>query len=82
MHFEIVAQTIGPRHKKGERQNAQTSRAGWRPRKTSQCRLARDIAQSILDHPGRTPEHYTNDPDLIAQIVDALGRLEEQTMGR
>lgn len=73
MQSEIVAQAGAPRHQKGERKNAQTSRAGWRPRKTSQCRLALDIAQSILDHPGRTPEHYTNDPNLIARIVAALG---------
>lgn len=60
------------RERKRERTNAQTSRKGWRPRKTSQKRLAEDIAASMKAHEGRDIEHYTTDPDLI-MMVQKLG---------
>lgn len=61
------------RERSFERRNAQTSRVGWRPRKTSRKRLAEDIAHSIREHEGRQVSDYTTDPELVAMVTQALG---------
>lgn len=58
--------------KKRERTNAQTSRKGWKPRRTSNRRLAEDIAHSIRSHAGRTISDYTTDPELVGMVQKAL----------
>lgn len=71
----IVSNGTG-RNKKNrnfERRSAQTSRGGWRPRKTSKTQLARDIAESILSHEGREISDYTVDPELVFMVKRALG---------
>ena len=55
-----------------ERRNAQTSRAGWRPRQTSQIQLAKDIAESMRGHPDREITHYTLDSELISMVQREL----------
>lgn len=61
------------RERKRERTNAQTSRMGWKPRKTSNKRLAEDIAHSMREHKGRDISHYTTDPELVGMVKKALG---------
>lgn len=63
----------GKRNRNFERRNAQTSRAGWRPRKTSKARLANDIAESIRTNEGREISHYTVDPELVGMVKRVLG---------
>lgn len=65
--------TDGKKNHKFERRNAQTSRAGWRPRQTSKRRLAIDIAESMRQHVGREITHYTLDPELISMVKQILG---------
>jgi hypothetical protein len=59
-----------------ERQNAQTSRRGWKPRKTSDKKLANDIAASIREHRAqgviRNPDHYTERSEIIALVNQLL----------
>jgi hypothetical protein len=64
---------IGKQNRSFERRNSQTSRAGWRPRKTSQKRLAEDIALSIQAHEGREIAHYTLDLELTSMVKTILG---------
>ena len=55
-----------------QRQNAQTSRRGWKPRKTSEQKLAEDIAHSISTHPGRIIEDYKVNDSLAAMVSELL----------
>lgn len=61
--------------KSNTRQNAQTSRKGWRPKKTSDHRLAIDIADSIRRHAEngvvKSISDYTS-RDRIFYMVTAL----------
>src|SRR5687768_578607 len=61
------------RERKFERRNAQTSKAGWHPRKTSRRRLAADIAHSMQSNKGRSISDYTTDPELVVMVQSALG---------
>lgn len=65
--------SVSNRNHNFERRNAQTSRAGWRPRQTSKARLAKDIADSIRAHQGREITHYTVDPELVSMVQKVLG---------
>lgn len=60
------------------RTNFQTSRRGWRPRRTSDARLATDIAASIRVHAEagviRTAWDYTSRLDIIGRVEALLGR--------
>lgn len=60
------------RERNHERRNAQTSRVGWRPRKTSKRRLAQDIVHSIKSNEGRSIRDYTADPELVELVQSAL----------
>lgn len=66
--------------KSNTRQNAQTSRKGWRPRKTSDARLANDIAASIMSHAEngtvKTPHDYTKRTEIIEMVESLLGKGE------
>lgn len=60
------------------RTSYQTARAGWRPRKTSDARLARDIAESIRAHAKagvvRLAKEYTERIEIIHRVEALLGR--------
>jgi len=60
------------------RTNSQTSRKGWRPRKTSDARLAIDIADSIRTHAvagvNKSAWDYTSRLELIERVEALLGR--------
>lgn len=60
------------RERKYERRSAQTSRAGWRPRKTSKKQLAKDIAASIIGNPGRTVADYGCDAEVAGMVNQIL----------
>ena len=61
------------RERSFERRSAQTSRAGWRPRKTSRKRLVADIVHSMEVNTGRQISDYTTDPELIEMVQKGLG---------
>ena len=60
------------------RTSFQTSRRGWRPRQTSDARLATDIAASIRAHAEagvvRTALDYTSRVEIIERVEALLGR--------
>lgn len=60
------------------RTNAQTSRQGWRPRRTSDTRLARDIADSIRAHAEfgvvKSAWDYTSRMEVLERVETILGR--------
>ena len=60
-----------------ERSNFQTSRRGWRPRRTSDAKLARDIANSIKSHAAagvvKSAWDYTSRLELIERVEVLLG---------
>jgi len=60
------------RERSHERRSAQTSRAGWRPRKTSKKRLAEDIAASMMANPGRTLTDYGCDAEVAGMVNEIL----------
>jgi len=57
-----------------ERRNAQTSRKGWRPRQTSDKKLAVDIAASLRENPGREVSVYTSNPAVVAMVQELMGK--------
>jgi hypothetical protein len=58
-----------------ERTNAQTSRRGWRPRRTSDSRLAADIAASIKAHGVNGVIKVPTDYSSRLEIIEAIERL-------
>ena len=70
----MAKQTV--HHSVSSRTSAQTSRPGWRPRKSSPAQLARDIAASIRQHraAGRPAAiaNYTTNPITIALVEQEL----------
>ncbi len=72
---EYLKSMCNHREKKAyERQNVQTSRKGWKPRKTSNRKLARDIADSLRQHPDRTVDFYQVSEEVAAMISDLLAK--------
>lgn len=62
--------------KSNTRQNAQTSRRGWRPKKTSDHRLAVDIAESIRQHAengvAKSISDYTSREKIVCMVTALL----------
>lgn len=58
-------------------------RAGHGPRRPRRPRdpqaLARDIVASLRTHPGRTPEQYTQQPEMLALVHTLLANHPEYT---
>lgn len=56
-----------------ERQNAQTSRAGWRPKRTNDYKLVLDIIESMRQNPGRDVRFYTTREKIVKMVNDLIG---------
>jgi hypothetical protein len=63
---------------KNNRASHQTARKGWKPRKTSDARLAKDIAKSIKAHNDagviRSASDYTQRSEIIHMVESILTR--------
>lgn len=64
--------------KSKDRVSHQTARVGWKPKRTSDAKLARDIAHSIMAHAEvgtiRTAIHYTGREEVIEMINMILAK--------
>jgi hypothetical protein len=58
-----------------ERTNFQTSRRGWRPRRTSERRLAQDIAESIRAHGEHGVVKSAWDYTSRIEVIEAVERI-------
>jgi hypothetical protein len=63
---------------KNDRASHQTARRGWQPKRTSDARLAADIAESIKAHAEagvvRTAADYSSRVEIIEAVEDLLSR--------